>query len=46
METSYVLKIQTISPSKLTSEILIKKEVLAEVCNPIFVDPNGDKLRE
>ena len=26
MEISYVLKIQTISPSKLTSEILIEKE--------------------
>jgi len=24
---------------------LLNKEVLVEVCNPIFVDPNGDKLR-
>ena len=28
------------------NNFLLKKEVLAEVCNPIFVDPNGDKLRE
>ena len=25
---------------------ILKKEDLAEICNPIFVDPNGDRLRE
>ena len=24
---------------------LLNKEVLVEVCNPVFIDPNGDKLR-
>ena len=28
------------------SNPLLKKEVYAEVCNPVFVDPNGDRLRE
>jgi len=27
------------------SNPILKKESTAEVCNPIFVDPNGDKLR-
>ena len=24
---------------------ILKKETTAEICNPIFVDPNGDRLR-
>ena len=28
------------------SNPLLKKEVFAKVCNPIFFDPNGDRLRE
>ena len=28
------------------SNPILKTEVIAEVCNPIFVDPNGDRLRE
>ena len=28
------------------SNPLLKKEVYAEECNPVFVDPNGDRLRE
>jgi len=24
---------------------ILKKEFLAEICSPVFVDPNGDKLR-
>jgi sarcosine oxidase subunit alpha len=28
------------------SNPLLKKETYAEVCNPVFVDPNGDKLRD
>jgi len=24
---------------------ILKKQFLAEICNPVFVDPNGDKLR-
>ena len=28
------------------SNPILKTEVLAEVCNSIFVDPNGDRLRE
>jgi sarcosine oxidase subunit alpha len=27
------------------SNPLLNKEVFAKVCNPIFVDPNGDRLR-
>ena len=27
------------------SNPLLNKEVLLEVCNPVFLDPNGDKLR-
>ena len=28
------------------SNPLLKKETYAEVCNPVFVDPTGDKLRD
>ena len=28
------------------SNPILKTEVIAEVCNPIFVDPNGDRFRE
>ena len=28
------------------SNPILKSKVLAEICNPIFVDPNGDRLRE
>jgi len=28
------------------SNPLLKKESYAEVCDPVFVDPTGDKLRE
>ena len=28
------------------SNPILKNEYLAEICNPIFVDPNGDRLRE
>ena len=28
------------------SNPILKTEVIAEVCNPVFVDPNGDILRE
>ncbi|MDC0228069.1 sarcosine oxidase subunit alpha family protein [Alphaproteobacteria bacterium] len=28
------------------SNPILETEVIAEVCNPIFVDPNGDRLRE
>ena len=28
------------------SNLLLKKETYAEVCNPVFVDPTGDKLRD
>ena len=27
------------------SNPILKREIVAEICNPIFVDPNGDKLR-
>ena len=28
------------------SNPILKNEYLAQICNPIFVDPNGDRLRE
>jgi sarcosine oxidase subunit alpha len=28
------------------SNPILKSKVVAEICNPIFVDPNGDRLRE
>ena len=27
------------------SNTILKNETTAEICNPIFVDPNGDRLR-
>ena len=42
--TSGLLKIIT-KKIKVSNPIL-KSEDLAEICNPVFVDPNGDRLRE